>query len=71
MFLQGIISFLMSPLIGWVRDTTQSYVICFHTLTLIMAVCAVLWLIEFAWFHLNGRKVNMPKTAARNNRPFN
>lgn len=56
MFLQGNLAFLIGPFIGWIRDITQSYVICFHSLTFIMGLCVIPWLIEIAWFRMNHRK---------------
>lgn len=56
LFIQGVLSFLLSPLIGWVRDITQSYIICFHTLSFILALCAIPWIIELVWFHFYPRK---------------
>ncbi|XP_055300591.1 uncharacterized protein LOC129567563 [Sitodiplosis mosellana] len=56
MCVSGNIAFLISPFIGWIRDVTKSYVICFHSLTLLMALCAVPWLIEIIWLKLHPRK---------------
>lgn len=56
MFLQGNITFLVGPFIGWIRDVTQSYEISFHCLTLIMAFCAVPWLIEVLYVRLWSHK---------------
>lgn len=56
MFLHGIAAFLLSPLIGLIRDITKSYAICFHTLTFCLSLCAVPWLMEFAWFWLYPKK---------------
>lgn len=53
MFLQGNITFIIGPFIGWIRDVTGSYEISFHCLTFAMALCAIPWIIEiiFNEFH--------------------
>lgn len=56
MFLQGNLMFLISPIFGWIRDFTQSYVICFNTLTLLMCMCVIPWIIEIIWFQIHPRK---------------
>lgn len=58
MFIQGNLIFLMSPTVGWIRDITQSYVIYYHSVTIIMAICAVPWIIEILWFKLYPREKN-------------
>lgn len=56
MCLSGNIAFIIAPFIGWIRDVTQSYIICFHSLTFLMALCAVPWLIEIIWLKIYSRK---------------
>lgn len=56
MFFQGNIAFLIGPVVGWIRYITQSYVICFHSLTLIMGLCSVPWFIEIALLQLFQKK---------------
>lgn len=46
MFLQGNITFIIGPIVGWIRDITKSYEIAFHCLTFFMILCAVPWTIE-------------------------
>lgn len=46
MFVQGLVMFVVGPLVGWVRDATHSYAITFYILTTALAVCAVPWCIE-------------------------
>lgn len=46
MFLQGNIMFAVGPLVGYLRDLTQDYIVTFHCLNFFMALCAVPWLIE-------------------------
>ncbi|XP_055300044.1 monocarboxylate transporter 14-like [Sitodiplosis mosellana] len=57
MFLQGNFSFIIAPFIGYIRDATQSYVICFNSLTFIMSLCAIPWIIEMIWFRFNLRQI--------------
>lgn len=46
MFLQGNIMFAIGPLVGYLRDLTQNYVVTFHFLNFFMALCAIPWLLE-------------------------
>uniref|UniRef100_A0A0A1WGI3 Monocarboxylate transporter 9 n=1 Tax=Zeugodacus cucurbitae TaxID=28588 RepID=A0A0A1WGI3_ZEUCU len=46
MFLQGNIMFAIGPLVGYLRDLTQDYIVTFHCLNFFMALCALPWLIE-------------------------
>lgn len=57
MFAQGLVIFTIGPIVGWVRDVTQSYVLTFNLLTLAMAACAVPWLIEM--LIVNKRKMRV------------
>lgn len=51
-FLNGICIFLLGPIVGWILDVTQSYVIYFHTLTVMLGLCAIPWAIEFIWLRI-------------------
>lgn len=57
MFVQENIVFLIGPLIGYIRDATKSYFICFNTLTFIMSLSAISWLCTALWLRLHPRKV--------------
>ncbi|XP_011203888.2 monocarboxylate transporter 9 [Bactrocera dorsalis] len=46
MFLQGNIMFAVGPLVGYLRDLTQDYIVTFYCLNFFMALCAVPWLME-------------------------
>ena len=52
MFIHGISIFIISPIVGWVRDYTQDYIITFHVLTFFMALCAVPWVMEMVYVKL-------------------
>lgn len=56
LFIQGNLSFMLSPFTGWIRDVTQSYTICYHSLTVLMCVCLVPWTIEIIRFRKCSRK---------------
>lgn len=57
MFWQGSVGFFVFPMVGWIRDVTQSYVSCFHSLTIIMSMCAISWTFEICWFKIYPNKV--------------
>lgn len=59
MFLCGNITFLIGPFVGWIRDLTKSYVICFHSLTFIMSLCAIPWIAEIVWLRMFRKKVEI------------
>lgn len=44
--------FIIGPIVGYLRDKTQDYILTFHVLNGFMAACAVPWLIEIfiVWF---------------------
>lgn len=46
MFTQGNGMFLIGPIVGYIRDRTQDYILVFHILNVFMAMCAVPWIIE-------------------------
>ncbi|XP_055912908.1 monocarboxylate transporter 7 [Eupeodes corollae] len=54
MFLQGNITFLIGPIVGYVRDRTKDYVVTFHCVNIFMGLCVFPWLIEV--FYLKCRK---------------
>lgn len=58
MFTQGLVMFVVGPLIGWVRDYTQNFLLTFSLLTMAMIACAVAWLMEMVFVHFrNGREI--------------
>lgn len=58
MFLQGNLMFILGPIVGWIRDTTQSYVILIHCLQFFMSLCVIPWLIEIVWLRVYPRKTD-------------
>ncbi|KAL7744096.1 hypothetical protein ACLKA6_009082 [Drosophila palustris] len=46
MFTQGNGMFLIGPIVGYIRDRTQNYILVFHILNVFMALCAIPWIIE-------------------------
>ncbi|XP_055300651.1 monocarboxylate transporter 14-like [Sitodiplosis mosellana] len=68
MFFQGNFAFLVGPFIGYVRDVTKSYIICFNSLTFIMSLCAIPWLLEAIWLRMHPQRIddNDESTCDRN-----
>lgn len=56
MFFQGNFAFVVGPFIGYIRDATKSYAICFHSLTFITSLCAIPWIIEMVWLRFRSNK---------------
>lgn len=46
----------MGPIVGWIRDFTQSYVIFIHATQFYIILCVVPWLIEIIWSKMKSRK---------------
>ncbi|XP_011156579.1 monocarboxylate transporter 1 [Solenopsis invicta] len=47
MVFKGLCVVIMSPLIGYIRDVSNSYKICIHVMTALMLVTFLIWSIEF------------------------
>lgn len=58
MFFQGNLMFLLGPIVGWIRDKTQSYVLLVYCLQFFMSLCVIPWIIEIVWLRLKARKNN-------------
>lgn len=50
--------FLLGPIVGWIRDKTQSYVLLVHCLQFFMCLCVIPWLVEIVWLRVKTRKNN-------------
>lgn len=46
MVLQGLVMFVLGPVVGQVRDFTGSYAVTFNFLTVVLTACAIPWLVE-------------------------
>ncbi|KAK2585107.1 hypothetical protein KPH14_008618 [Odynerus spinipes] len=53
---KGIFVVAMSPLIGYIRDYTQSYRICIHVMTTLIIVTFITWTAEFSYFGFRKRR---------------
>ncbi|XP_059618434.1 uncharacterized protein LOC132262943 isoform X2 [Phlebotomus argentipes] len=51
----------LGPLIGVIRDMTDSYPICIHAQTLCIMTCCAAWTIEFAWKYFSRKMAPTPK----------
>ncbi|XP_075154484.1 monocarboxylate transporter 9 [Haematobia irritans] len=59
MFLQGNIMFAIGPVVGWLRDKTQDYILTFHCLNFFMGLCAFPWILEIIFLKFRRRtKIN-------------
>ncbi|XP_031623601.1 monocarboxylate transporter 14-like [Contarinia nasturtii] len=63
MFFQGNFAFLIGPFIGWIRDFTKSYIVCFNSLSFILCLCVFPWLIEAIWMRMHSRKKRNTSTS--------
>lgn len=55
MFLQGNIMFAIGPVVGYLRDRTQDYVLTFHCLNFFMVLCAFPWILEIIFVKFRRR----------------
>ncbi|KAM7350408.1 monocarboxylate transporter 9 [Cochliomyia hominivorax] len=59
MFLQGNIMFAIGPVVGYIRDKTQDYILTFHCLNFFMGLCAFPWILEIIFVKFRRRnKIN-------------
>ncbi|XP_037813118.1 monocarboxylate transporter 7 [Lucilia sericata] len=59
MFLQGNIMFAIGPVVGYLRDKTQDYILTFHCLNFFMGLCAFPWILEIIYVKFRRRtKIN-------------
>ncbi|XP_076648267.1 monocarboxylate transporter 12 [Halictus rubicundus] len=49
MVAKGIFVIMMSPLIGYIRDVSESYTICIHVMTLMISITFVMWSVEYIY----------------------
>lgn len=49
---KGLFVVALGPLLGYIRDATQSYPICLHSQTFLIMLCCLAWSIEYiiCWF---------------------
>lgn len=43
----GLFLILMAPVVGWIRDTSHSYVTTIHVLNILIYVAAISWILEY------------------------
>lgn len=56
MFLQGMFSLGLGPVMQFIRDFTYSYIWVFHALNLLLLINVVTWSLEYIWVRYVGRK---------------
>ncbi|KAJ9587652.1 hypothetical protein L9F63_018904, partial [Diploptera punctata] len=49
MVINGIITLCLGPLIGAVRDETNSFPVSIHVLSVILFLCVLMWMVEHLW----------------------
>ncbi|XP_066994370.2 monocarboxylate transporter 7 isoform X2 [Anabrus simplex] len=58
MAISGVIGISTGPLVGVIRDVTNSYPICIHSLNVQMMLCIVPWILELTYTRFCRRKEN-------------
>ncbi|XP_017789942.1 PREDICTED: uncharacterized protein LOC108572253 [Habropoda laboriosa] len=53
---KGLFVVIMSPLIGYIRDSSKSYTICIHVMTFMISITFITWSIEFMYQMLEKRR---------------
>ncbi|KOC65429.1 Monocarboxylate transporter 12 [Habropoda laboriosa] len=60
---KGLFVVIMSPLIGYIRDSSKSYTICIHVMTFMISITFITWSIEFMYQMLEKRRSALAKQA--------
>ncbi|XP_017850385.1 monocarboxylate transporter 7 [Drosophila busckii] len=55
MFIQGNAMFIIGPIVGYIRDRTQNYLLVFNILNIFMILCAVPWILELLYVKFRRR----------------
>ncbi|XP_076636847.1 monocarboxylate transporter 2-like isoform X4 [Colletes latitarsis] len=55
---KGLFVVTLSPLIGYIRDASQSYTVCVHVMTFMISITFVTWSIEFVYSLLRRRAIS-------------
>ncbi|XP_012134901.1 monocarboxylate transporter 1 isoform X3 [Megachile rotundata] len=53
---KGLFVVMMSPMIGYIRDVSESYAVCIHVMTSMIMVTFISWGFEFVYRSLKNRK---------------
>lgn len=61
MVFRGLCIIIISPLIGYIRDVSDSYKICIHIMTAIILVTFVMWSMEFLYNIFRKRQLAIAK----------
>ncbi|KAL1122716.1 hypothetical protein AAG570_003043 [Ranatra chinensis] len=63
---KGCFIVILGPLVGYIRDVTNSYPICIHTQSLMIMSCVVAWGIEYLLNYRNKKKCQAQKRIKTN-----
>ncbi|XP_053975310.1 monocarboxylate transporter 2 isoform X1 [Hylaeus volcanicus] len=63
---KGLFVVTLSPLIGYIRDVSQSYTICIHVMTFMITITFVAWSFEFVYGALRRRATLAKQTEPSN-----
>lgn len=57
-FINGIFAFVFGPIVGWIRDITQSYLLFYLSLQIVSGFCIIPWITELIWFKKSSKAVD-------------
>ncbi|XP_012242014.1 monocarboxylate transporter 2 isoform X4 [Bombus impatiens] len=63
MVFKGLFVVMLSPLIGYIRDVSESYALCIHVMTLMISITFITWSIECMYRTFKNRKSVLAKQA--------
>ncbi|XP_060813307.1 monocarboxylate transporter 13-like isoform X3 [Bombus pascuorum] len=63
MVFKGLFVVTLSPLIGYIRDVSESYALCIHVMTLMITITFITWSIECMYRIFKNRKSVLAKQA--------
>lgn len=62
---KGLFVVMMSPMIGYIRDVSESYTVCIHVMTSMIMVTFISWSFEFMYRSLKNRKSRLSEKAKK------
>lgn len=62
---KGLFVVMMSPLIGYIRDVSDSYTVCIHVMTSMIMITFISWSFEFVYRSLKNRKSRLSEEAQK------
>lgn len=53
MVIKGLSVVTIGPILGWIRDLTNSYTMSLHSQNILLSVVMIVWVVEMMWYKQN------------------